>query len=565
MPQINQALRHFYRKHPESVEISLEAIGVSQRETKPTVLVVCTSVAKVRAILKRKLGILFDGTTGFALKVCRGQVLRSRNRRSMAKSQENEDDLISALNVGHQERPENGASIGAWMRDKHLPPVSFGGLVMIDDKPYGMTVHHMLDDPEDEEPSANKGQNFRSSDRNADFEEMSQNLLDWYAEQQASWSSESSDGEWACEFSDTESVSESDITSDASDDEESEVGEDEDGAEPGDLPGIEPGFGDGIYITQPALDDVDEDFYPNPASQDEDHLSSYSLGEVYASSGIRRRSDANGLVHEIDWALFEFHNERLPDRNSIPRPGEKPAKSLQPTAIAPTTELPGLEVQCIARTSGLQTGHILPTLTSVKIYGRASASHTYQIRGSLPKHAASKRVLPMGIPGDSGAWIVDRAGGRLCGHVLAWSARKKVAYLCPMEVLLLDIAETLSAGEVRLPGGETLVKITSHGRRERRKKESSDEEEHEDEADDDGDEDLGDLVLSGDEDDDGDEEHGRVPGYKEVEKEDEEHGRVPEYDAGKNQSRGFQRPAGDKVIAEGMAQMRLGSGGVETC
>jgi hypothetical protein len=89
MPQINQALRHFYRKHPESVEISLESIGVSPQKTQPTVLVVCTSVGKVRAILKRKLGELFEGTTGFGLKVCRGQVLRSRKestrvRRSMA-------------------------------------------------------------------------------------------------------------------------------------------------------------------------------------------------------------------------------------------------------------------------------------------------------------------------------------------------------------------------------------------------------------------------------------------------------------------------------------------------
>lgn len=79
MPQINQALRQFYRKNPESVEISLESIGESSKETQPTVLVVCTSVSKVRAILRRKMGALFEGPTGFALKVCRGQVLRSRN------------------------------------------------------------------------------------------------------------------------------------------------------------------------------------------------------------------------------------------------------------------------------------------------------------------------------------------------------------------------------------------------------------------------------------------------------------------------------------------------------
>ena len=137
MPQINMALDRFYRKHPESVEISLESIGESPQQTQPTVLVVCNSVNKVRAILKRNLGVLFDGTTGFALKVCRGQVLRSRNlgasRRSMAKGAivredgngSGEDsgsgglgDAIAA-NPDFQERPQNGASIGAWIGDRH--------------------------------------------------------------------------------------------------------------------------------------------------------------------------------------------------------------------------------------------------------------------------------------------------------------------------------------------------------------------------------------------------------------------------------------------------------------
>jgi hypothetical protein len=50
---------------------------------------------------------------------------------------------------------------------------------------------------------------------------------------------------------------------------------------------------------------------------------------------------------------------------------------------------------------------------------------------------------------------VEQENGRVCGHVLAWSERKKVAYICPMDVLLRDISETLEA-DVRLPGGETL-------------------------------------------------------------------------------------------------------------
>src|SRR6187551_3371565 len=79
MPEINTALKHFYRKNPESVEISLESIGESPQVTKPTVLVICTSVSKVRAILKKKMGAFFEGNGALGLKVCRGQVLRSRH------------------------------------------------------------------------------------------------------------------------------------------------------------------------------------------------------------------------------------------------------------------------------------------------------------------------------------------------------------------------------------------------------------------------------------------------------------------------------------------------------
>lgn len=459
MPQINQALRHFYRKHPESVEISLESVGSSPHATQPTVLVVCTSVGKVRAILKKRLGELFDGTTGFALKVCRGHVLRSRRYsksifRSMARGNavdSDGEDEIEAVNPEYQECPGNGASIGAWIGDRHLPPVSFGGLVLVDDKPYGMTVHHMLDDPDRDLAQM---ETLRSSAAPGH---------DWYAEFMESSSGD--DDDFAYELSDTESeaYSETDITSDYGDDDE-----EEDEFEPGDIPGIEPGCGDGYVVTQPALDDVEEGFYPCAETENEDHLDTFSLGEVYASSGIRRKQ-AHGLTHEVDWALFEFADGRLPGDNSIPRceDGTKSGSDsnddvakLRPTTVAPSSALPGMEVQCVARTSGLQTGQILPALTSVKIYGRCSPSHTYQV-ASTPSVAdkKSKATLPMGIPGDSGAWVIDRRHGQLCGHVLAWSQRKRVAYICPMDVLLLDVAQTLEASEVRLPGGEPVVTL----------------------------------------------------------------------------------------------------------
>lgn len=470
MPQINIALKSFYRKHPESVEISLESVGPSPHQTRPTVLVVCTSVGKVRAILKKKLSELFDDSTGFGLKVCRGSVIRSRRqagaiKRSMARGSrsggnagnDSDDDHVEAVNPEYQERPHNGASIGAWIGDRHLPPVSFGGLVIVDDKTYGMTVHHMLDDP----------------DRDFGFPDTMRSSAipgrEWLPES-AFGSFDSED--FSYELSDTESepYSETDLTSDFEDEDEEE---DEEYNEPGDIPGIEPGCGDGYIVTQPALDDVEEGFYPCAETEDEDHLDTFSLGEVYASSGIRRKQ-ANGLLHEVDWALFEFADGRLPDDNCIPRifdDGDQQSRKrsknsqppLRPTTVAPWAALPGLEVQCVARTSGTQTGQILPALTSVKIYGRQSPSHTYQIASTPPSATgpAAKASIPLGIPGDSGAWIVDRYQGQLCGHVLAWSQRKHVAYMCPMDVLLLDIAQTLEATEVRLPGGEPVVMLNT--------------------------------------------------------------------------------------------------------
>jgi hypothetical protein len=58
---------------------------------------------------------------------------------------------IKAANSDHYERPGPGASIGAYVNGRHLPPVTLGGLIEIDGKLYGLTVHHMLDDPESDD------------------------------------------------------------------------------------------------------------------------------------------------------------------------------------------------------------------------------------------------------------------------------------------------------------------------------------------------------------------------------------------------------------------------------
>lgn len=57
---------------------------------------------------------------------------------------------MAVMNPYHQERPLCGASIGAF-NGEHLPPVSYGGVILVDDEPLGMSVHHLLDAPSDDE------------------------------------------------------------------------------------------------------------------------------------------------------------------------------------------------------------------------------------------------------------------------------------------------------------------------------------------------------------------------------------------------------------------------------
>ncbi|RDW65588.1 hypothetical protein BP5796_10280 [Coleophoma crateriformis] len=430
MPHINYVLRGFYKKYPESVEISLESIGETASKTKPTILVICTSVNKVRSILKKSL--VYDKSS-YGLKVCRGKVIRSRKQNSRSMAEEDGSDIKPA-NGEHQERPANGASIGAYIGDRHLPPVSFGGLIMVDDQPYGMTVHHMLDDPEDEEEDI-EAPVLRSSARGQlEIPELAHSESSVYS---------SENEEFMCEFSDYDSEAFSETTD--SDYAESEAESEGDDEEPGDIKGVPAGYGEEYIITQPAIDDLPSDFYPDEETRDEDHLDSHSLGEVYASSGIRRRTE-DGVVHEIDWALFSFNKGRSPSQNHISRNKKYYKSTTQyPVAIAATSSLSDLEVHCMARTSGLQSGRILPGMVIVKIYGRKTPSMSYQVSGRL------------GVPGDSGAWVVDNEQGRACGHVLAWSSRKRSAYICPMDVLLRDIGETLGASSISLPGSSVPI------------------------------------------------------------------------------------------------------------
>ena len=111
-----------------------------------------------------------------------------------------------------------------------------------------MTVHHMLDDPDRPIAPLNELSEHGKEAKRAGagvtaHRDTSASYDSTYFHEGDSWTESSAD-EFACEFSDSESeYSVTDITSD--DEEEDYEDEDEEFTEPGDIPGVEPGCGDG--------------------------------------------------------------------------------------------------------------------------------------------------------------------------------------------------------------------------------------------------------------------------------------------------------------------------------
>lgn len=389
---------------------------------------------------------------------------------------------MAVINPFHQQRPLCGASIGAF-NGEHLPPVSYGGVILVDDEPVGMTVHHLLDAPSDDESDA--GDEYTSpypkdpvlssasgANNNPWLMGMgTQPGLELTSDEPAAmWDLELSDDDeldYPKSDDDTESFDLSDSDFDSDEENVPELMSDStfSRATTGDIEGIQAGMGQDIKITQPAIDDVDEDFFPSEEDRDEEHLLSHELGHVHASSGIRRWK-RDGIVHEIDWALLKLNTERLqpfnicqggrrfcfgsmkPDQKAIAsnlaepvdRRHYTPEEDEYPNGVANADTLGGMNVHCFGRTTGLQGGMINPAMSSVRIYHRKTFSRSWSVAGGF------------GVGGDSGAWIVQNGTHQVVGHVLAWCQRNHIAYLCPMEVLLEDIKRTLGAKRIYLPG-----------------------------------------------------------------------------------------------------------------
>ncbi|MCJ1380224.1 hypothetical protein MMC17_003327 [Xylographa soralifera] len=484
----------------ESYTIDLFMAGEDSETARPTVYMECTSTGKVRKILRH----LNRDLRLFEIKVVSGQIVRSKAGKKKRKSSQKKRGSSASglqtvgsiaeqcsLNPHYQQKPVCGASIGAFRNGNHLPPVSFGGAVLVDGEPYGMSVHHMLEEDDEIECGSNDVSSLHRSmapqsvcfdihpqieKKPHDFQTPYQSLYPFEVLEPAeavdassegyafsggsssasSYSGLSSEPLYPFEISEYESDADLDSVEDDEfwlspgfEDQQfavDQVDDGEDGPELGDTVGIFVGSGDNLVVTQPAIDDVDQGFFPSDDERDEEHLCSHTLGHVHASSGIRR-SRRDDLIHEIDWALIKINEQRSQAFNLVqgggrfckPTSGDK-SDSLDshPCKVMKASELGGLHVHASGRTSGLQTGMILPAMRMVRMPGRSFASHSWQVRGDF------------GEGGDSGAWVFDNATGYVCGHVLAYSSASGVAYIAPMEVLLDDMAATLGA-TVTLP------------------------------------------------------------------------------------------------------------------
>ncbi|MCJ1276425.1 hypothetical protein MMC21_004230 [Puttea exsequens] len=400
----------------ESYEIQVCMAGETPETAKPTVLMVCRSIRRAWKILRH----VNEEKGLFDIQVASGQLTRSKRPKKKRTKKSRPADCISAGQQPSrfQQKPTCGASIGCFVDEQHSEAVTFGGVVLVDGEPHGMSVHHMLEDAD------------------------------------AGPSEDVKKGSWPPNIVNVPGLEADELTGnfellDISDDEfdalESEVPAEFDWdneLNTGDVAGMKSGQGSHIIVTQPALDDVDPDFFPDEDEMSDDHLVIHGLGNIHASSGLRRFTHGE-VAHEVDWALFKLHDDRKPTANKVMGGSKHCDKAIDggpsyPSKVMKADALGDLQVHAFGSTSGLASGTILPEMQLTKMPGRLYPSPVWRVKGDF------------GVGGDSGAWVIDNATGGVCGHVTAYSECWQYATIAPMEVMLHDMEQELGAS-VALP------------------------------------------------------------------------------------------------------------------
>ena len=312
----------------ESYEIHVCMTGETPETAKPTILMVCRSILRAWKILHH----VNEDKGLFEIQVASGQLTRSK--RGKKKRTKKPDPGLGQKSGKHpsryQQKPACGASIGCFVDEQHSESVTFGGVVLVDGEAHGMSVHHMLEDPD------------------------------------AGASNDDTKGSWPPNITNIPDLEDDipgsfdllDISDDEFDGLQASAQEDfnvEEDLNAGDVPGTKPGTGSHIIVTQPALDDVEPEFFPDEDEMSDDHLVIHGLGSIHASSGLRRFTYGD-VAHEVDWALFKLHEDRKPAVNMVGG-GAKHCQTASDTASYPcqvvkTEELGALQVHAFGSTSG---------------------------------------------------------------------------------------------------------------------------------------------------------------------------------------------------------------------
>ncbi|KAG8531373.1 uncharacterized protein KY384_003002 [Bacidia gigantensis] len=421
LPKLNKMLARAIDRW-EGYTIMTFMAGDSPQTAKPTIYISCLSVTRAWKILEyvNKERKYFD------IKVSVGQTCYSKASKKKARRPKRlnltralqENDLTEPFNPGkYHRKPSCGASISAFVDEQHLERATFGGIILADGEPFGMSVHHMLEDTD-----VDQGLNYETQ----------------------STSSSVSNMKWErTVYPQDDDFDPSILDQDFGD-------EDDELFTMGDTLGTNPGEGRDKVVTQPALDDVDPSFFPSEEDKSDEHLQSHGLGYIHASSGRKQiRHGEKKVAHEVDWALFKVCDGRLHAVNQV-NGGDRYCKfdtselanGTSPCQLLAADTLGNREVHAIGATSGLASGTILPEMVEQKMPGRVFSSTVWRFRGKF------------GVGGDSGAWIVDNASGALCGHVTAWNERGAYGILAPMEVMFHDMERTLGK-PVALPSPES--------------------------------------------------------------------------------------------------------------
>ena len=353
MPKLNRMFARAINRW-ESYELYTFMAGDSPENAKPTIYMSCINISRAWKILH----YVNNERNYFDIKVSVGQVCYSKSGKKRGRRPKKKPTTALMISrsdpsqgsgpTKYQRKPSCGASIGAFVDEQHLEAVTFGGIVLADGEPYGMSVHHMLED--------------QDVDHGLDYV-LGQDPPDGEASQAKTHPIEEED-----EFD--PSILDQDFGD-----------EDEECFNLGDTLGTLPGNGRDQVITQPALDDVDPDFFPNEDDMSDEHLSSHGLGYVHASSGMKQVRHGN-VSHEVDWALFRVCEGRLEPRNRVDG-GDKYGPNSHPCNLLGADALGNREVYAIGATSGLATGKILPKMVATKMPGRVFATPVWIFNGDF--------------------------------------------------------------------------------------------------------------------------------------------------------------------------------------